>query len=229
MAQYNQYYLSNSANFHEAIEWASEQHRNKRLRLTASCVIQSDRVLKVNAPHEWDDAYDFARTAASTMRLGLLKGTMLYYKYSPYFSSKQQNFEAFDVTPAGSQERMNAGNLLAANKEEARLFTSHFDALYAYHLILYRANAAAAGGQQPRNVTGQMIVVNTHNNVVWHITSALSFEMNGTRVTMAIPYIAVMRYDPAQSITAFVVTRPDDNDQGRKYKEVVKKLEEMKL
>lgn len=229
MAQYNQYYLSNSANFQNAIEWASRQRQDNNLNMVAYCEIQSLNVLKANAPHEWDDAYDFVRTAASTMRLGLLKGTNLFQLYSPKFAAKQANFRAFNVTPAGSQERMNAGNLLAANKEETRLFTSHFDTLYAYHRILYSVNAAAAGEQQPRNVTGQMIVINTHHNVVWHITSALYFEMDGRRVTMAIPYIAVMRYDLAQGITAFVAIRPDDDKQGREYDEVIKKIKEMKL
>lgn len=230
MAQYNQYYLSISANFHEAFAWASGQRQNESLFLTASCVIRSPNVFKANAPHEWDDAYDFARTAASTMRLGLLKGTNLFLIYNPDFNAREQNSEALIVNadPVGSQEEMNAGDLLAANEEETRLFTSHFDTLYTYHRIRYRARAA--GEQQPRNVIGQMIVVNTRHNVVWYIKSALCFEMDGRRVTMARPYIAVKRYDPVEGITAFVVTRPDDDDdKNLDYDKMVEKMEKIKL
>lgn len=231
MAQYNQYYLSISANFHEAFAWASEQRQNESLFLNASCVIQSDRVFKANAPHEWDDAYDFARTAASTMRLGLLKGTNLFRIYNPDFTAKQQNSGALIVNadPAGSQEMMNDGNLLAENEEDTRLFTSHFDALYGYHRILYRALRGAAG-QQQKHVKGRMIVINTHSNVVWHIKSALYFEMDGRRVTMARPYIAVKRYDLAQGIKAFAAT-PDDDDDDKNldYDEMVEEMEKIEL
>ena len=231
MAQYNQYYLSNSANFHEAIGWATEQAKKKKMTVTAYCVIQSERILKANSPHEWDTVYNFAQSAASTMRLGLLEGTNLIRIFNPESSASwRENLEAFRMTadPPDSQGRMNADNLLASNVEETRLFYSHFDALYTYHRIRYRARAA--GEQQPRNVTGQMIVVNTHSNVVWHIKSALYFEMDGRRVTMARPYIAVKRYDPVEVITAFVVTRPDDDDdKNLDYDKMVEEMEKIKL
>ena len=229
MAQYNQYYLSNSANFLEAIGWASEQAKKKKMTVTAYCVIQSERILKANSPHEWDTVYNFAQSAASTMRLGLLEGTNLIQIFNPESSASwRENLEAFRMTtdPPDSRVRMNSDNLLASNVEETRLFYSHFDALYTYHYIIYIANAI--GQHRRKNITGQMMVINTHHNVVWHITSALYFEMDGRRVTIARPYIAITRYDLAQSIEPLIAPHSDDDDDAE-FEKVVKKVKKMKL
>ena len=214
----NQYFICNSSNFPEALEWAGRQARDDNVQLTAYCEAQSHQIMKnaADGPHEWDVPYHFARTAASVMRLGMLMATGLEPRfYNSDFTSVEENTRAFNRMPTNQHGQINEGDLLAANRNQTRLFFSYFDTMYTKHYIM----ALLLGqpeGEQRRNILRQMIVVSPNYNVIWQITSTLYIVSNGQRVLNAKPFIAVWRYDRVEGNNVPLNITPHDDDDGDK-------------
>lgn len=217
----NQYYICNSSNFSTALEWAGEQSKNGNIKLTTYVEARSDQIMKnEKGPHQWDDRpYDFARTAASVMRLGLLLATDLEQYYSPKFESRNENKRAFTIfsKQADGVKQINNDSLLAPKaksttaKKKIRFFFSYFDTMYAYHFIC--ALLIGQTGQQRRSIRRQMIIINPLHHVIWQVTSTLYIVINGETVTKAIPFVAIWRYDPVcDRMIAPFVPLPDYED-----------------
>ena len=234
----NQYFICNSSNFPEALRWAGEQARDDNVQLTAYCEAQSPQIMKdaADGRHEWDVPYHFARTAASVMRLGMLLATGLEPRfYNSDFTSVEENTAAFVLSPAENlpqQRAINEGDLLAAGRNETRLFFSYFDSMYTKHYIM----ALLLGqpeGEQRRNILRQMIVVSPNHNVIWQITSTLYIVSDGERVLEAKPFVAVWRYDRIEGNNVRLNIPPRDDDDGDKedldFENVVERIKNMCL
>ena len=214
----NQYFICNSNNFPQALEWANKQAKDGNVKLVAYSEVQADRIMRnADGLHEWDVPYHFARTAASVMRLGMLMATGLeprYYRST--FTSAQENRRAFNKPENRRAEggSVNRRDLLAASKNETRLFFSYFDTMYADHYIM----ALLLGqpeGEQRRSIRRQMIVVNPGHNVIWQIVSTLYIVSNGERVLEAKPFVAVWRYDPVPGRDIVPIFPDDDYDDEK--------------
>ena len=232
----NQYFICNGRNFPDVLEWATQQARKRNVQLTAYCDLEADRIMRnADGPHEWDIPYDFVRTATSVMRLGLLMATGLDRYYRPMFVAMEENRRAFRIE--NRQGIINEGELLAANRNEARLFFSYFDSMYAFHFIMPLLFDQPAGIQR-RSMRRQMIVVSPGHDVIWHITSTLYIRSDGERVVEATPFVAVWRYDRVEgrSIDPLNLPPPDyddendvDNENDVDIKEVVEGIRSMGL
>lgn len=235
----NQYFICNSSNFPVALQWAGQQAREpeRNVRLTAYCEKQSEHIMKnADGPHQWDVPYHFARTAASVMRLGMLMATDLEPRfYNSEFTSVEENTRAFNHMPANQVGRINEGDLLAANRDETRLFFSYFDTMYTFHYIMALLLGQPEGVEQRRSIRRQMIVVNPHHGVIWHITATLYIVSNGERVLNAKPFIAVSRYDRVEGrdIVPLDIPPRDDDDAGNRegldFENVIEGIRNMRL
>lgn len=152
----NQYFICNSSNFPVALEWAGQQAGDGNVQLTAYCEKQSEHIMKnADGPHQWDVPYNFARTAASVMRLGMLMATDLEPQfYNSEFTSVEENTRAFNHMPANRVGQINEGDLLAANRDETRLFFSYFDTMYTFHYSwhCYLGNQKESNSDETYNV-----------------------------------------------------------------------------
>ena len=232
----NQYFICNSSNFPVALRWAGQQAEDGNVQLTAYCEAQCERIMRnADGPHEWDGLYDFARTAACVMRLGMLMATGLEPRfYRPDFAAAQVNRDAFNRMPANRRGQINEGDLLAANENQTRLFFSYFDTMYAIHYIMALLLGQPEGVEQRRSIQRQMIVVNPHHGVIWHITASLYIRSNGERVLEAKPFVAVWRYDRVEGkkIDPLDIPPHDDNDGDKKdldFADVVDGVKKMGL
>ena len=232
-----QYFICNSSNFLVALEWAGRQAEDGNVQLTAYCEAQSDRIMKnPDGLHQWDVPYDFARTAACVMRLGMLMATGLeptYYHSN--FGAVEENTDAFVLRPARNLPRtINDGQLLAASRNQTRLFFSYFDTMYTKHYIMALLLGQPRRVEQRRNIQRQMIVVSPNHNVIWQITASLYIVSNGQRVLNAKPFIAVWRYDRVEGrdIVPLDIPPRDDDDGDKKdldFENVVERIKNMCL
>ena len=204
--------MQNRDIFPRAGVWANQQANNGNVQLTAYCEAQSDRIMRnPDGPHQWDRPWDFARTAKCVMRLGMLMATGLDEPRFHHlnFGPVQENRRAFRIM--GEQERINEGDLLAANRNEARLFFSFFDSMYAYRYIrpLLHDQPQIERRQRMRR---RMIVFNPGHNVIWKITATLYIVSNGRRVLETRSFVTVWRYDHVEG--RVIVPLPDDDIQN---------------
>ena len=209
----NQYFICNGRNFPDVLRWATQQARKRNVQLTAYCDLEADRIMRnADGPHEWDIPYDFVRTATSVMRLGLLIATGLDRYYRPMFVAMEENRRAFRI--GNRQGIINEGELLAANRNETRLFFSYFDSMYAFHFIVPLLLDQPEGVEQRQSMRRQMIVVSPGHDVIWQITSTLYIVSDGERVLEAKTFVAVWRYDRVEdrSIDPLNLPLPDDDD-----------------
>ena len=191
----NEYFIQNGDNFPRARVWANQQANNGNVQLTAYCEAQSDRIIRnPDGPHEWDRPYDFARTAACVMRLGMLMATGLDEPRFHHlnFTAVQENRHAFRIR--GEQERINEGQFLAADRVETDSLILYFNSMYTYrHIEPFLFDQPQ--GEQQQCI---MIVFNPVHNVIWWIESTLDIVSNGRRVLEGRPFVAVWRYDRAE-------------------------------
>ena len=234
----NQYFICNSSNFPEALRWAGEQARDDNVQLTAYCEAQSPQIMKnaADGRHEWDVPYHFARTAASVMRLGMLLATGLEPRYyHSNFVAVEENTHAFVLSPAENlpqQRAINEGDLLAASRNETRLFFSYFDTMYTKHYIMALL-LNPPEGEQRRSMRRQMIVFSPNHNVIWQITATLYIRSNGQKVLEARPFVAVWRYDRVEGREIVPLNIRRDGDDGNRenldFENVIEGIRNMRL
>lgn len=220
--------MQNRDIFPRARVWANQQAEDGNVEVTAYCYLESDRIMRnADGPHQWDRPFDFARTAACVMRLGMLMATGLdeprYRRLK--FRSVQENRRAFRIR--GEQERINERDLLAADRDETRSLILYFNSMYAYRyikpLLLDQLQE-----ERRQSMRRRMIVFNPVHNVIWKITATLYIVSNGRRVLEAKPFVTVWRYDPVPGRD--IVPLPDDDIQNNvPIEEVVEDARNMGL
>ena len=219
--------MQNRDIFPRARVWANQQAKDGNVEVTAYCKAQSDRIMKnPDGPHQWDVPYNFARTAACVMRLGMLMATDLEPRfYNSVITSVRENTRAFRIM--GEQERINEGDLLAASRVETLLFFSFFDSMYAYDCIMPLLHDQPQI-ERRQSMRRRMIVFNPGHNVIWKITATLYIVSNGRRVLEARPFVTVWRYDRVEGRE--IVPLPDDDIQNNvAFEEVVEDIRNMGL
>ena len=238
-----EYFVATDRTFQQVVEWISTQLSSRNLAITGYREIQLKKPICGNKDeeHEWDNVYNFSRTAHATMRHLMLTVTELVRFHDPGSSqpSKKRNAGAIRMNqaPTGFSTEINHGYHLASSPYEARRLSAHFDMLFPhYHMQNWLDGIDV--GQPCRSRRDQLVVVDYHNNdvhVVWLMIVTLSVRMEscnheGMMRFNADPYLVVYRMEPpTEQPLRYLFPKPDLDEDAKKVTELEKKIEGLTL
>ena len=206
------YYLESDIEFPTVLQWLQTQVRDGRLVLKGRSEARCEGILKdsVDAAPQWDRAFDFFRTAASVMKLAMIKATGLQEFYSPPFYYKKSNDSRIVSSPDKVNKReINYGGHLANDESEAKKLWKKFGELYDYKIVNGALTSKSKGKFLPLcNFEKEMIVVYETTGSVWHIKSCLRVETNCDVITRGALFVTVLRYDLAAGQSSLVDFNP---------------------
>lgn len=207
------YYLESDREFLTVLQWLQTQVREKRLVLKGCSEARCNGILRgdVGASSQWDRAFDFFRTAASVMKLAMMKATDLQKLYNPPFYYIKGNDDQIDVSSPDkvNKREINYGGHLANDKSEAKKLWKKFGELYDYRIVNGALTSKSKGKFLPQcNFEKEMIVVCETTGSVWHIKSCLRVETNGDVITHGALFVTVLRYDLAAGQSSLVDFNP---------------------
>lgn len=211
--------------------WSEKQAEKGRLTNVGHCEVKADRILKAKEPHEWENSFHFARTASVVMRLAMLTAAGLQGHSRP-FASKEANEENFVTKEVGS---VNADGFLGTTAEDAEELSGYFDMQYTPQYISNKLKHGQVPGLKywiNTNIWWQMLVVNLEHKVIWQIISLLNVTTDGMKITSAVPYVIIYRYDsskPQFSNYPFLPPPPHDDDDDLEFNGLIAKFGTMQI
>ena len=135
----------------------------------------------------------------------MLKATGLIDLVDPEISepARKRNVDKLQFVPTiqGCDRPINDGNHLAADKEEAKWLTAHFDMLFPNFYLESQLSGIKVNEQRPLR-TKELIIIDSHHHVIWSMVVSLHITKiedspppKPKKQFIAIPNVAVTRME----------------------------------
>lgn len=166
-------FLQTDPNFSLVLQAMKELRDKKRLPLKKTTV-QRAWITRIKAAvypeYIWDRMYDFSRTASACFRMAMLEATGIPRDWWPTAVSTKANTHRDNMGREPDPVRFH----LAADKDKARTYWSHYDQLYPHYTITEKYDKTNADESVPLN--SMMVIFREGFTEMIEITTTVQFQ-----------------------------------------------------